>query len=75
MVTRMAFWRMLVTIPFLILVLTQPVAGQDDRRTSGPEEATHFDYSNSHAFPQLFSPYITPFVPTPRLDNCHGFRI
>jgi len=69
MVTRMAFWRMLVTIPFLILVLTQPVAGQDDRRTSGPEEATHFDYSNSHAFPQLFSPYITPFVPTPRLDN------
>ena len=69
MVTRMAFWRMLATIPFLVLVLTQPVAGQDARRTSGPEEATHFDYSNSHAFPQLFSPYVTPFVPSPRLDN------
>jgi len=69
MVTRMAFWRMLATILFLVPVLTQPVAGQDGRRTSGPEEATHFDYSNSHAFPEIFSPYITPFVPNPRLEN------
>jgi outer membrane protein TolC len=65
----MAFWRMLATIPFLILVLAQPAAGQEARRTSGPEEATHFDYSNDHAFPSVFSPYISPFVPSPRLDN------
>jgi len=60
---------MLVTIPFLILVLARPAAGQDARRTSGPEEATRFDYSKNHAFPQLFSPYVTPFVPSPPLDN------
>jgi outer membrane protein TolC len=60
---------MLATIPFLILVLTQPAAGQDARRTSGPEEATRFDYSNSHAFPNVFSPYFSPFVPRPQLDN------
>ena len=69
MVTRMAFWRMLATIPFLILVLAQPAAGQDARRTSGPEEATHFDYSSNRTFPSIFSPYITPFVPSPPLDN------
>jgi len=69
MVTRMPFWRMLATIPFLILVLTQPAAGQDGGRTSGPEEATHFDYSSSHAFPQVLSPYTSPFVPDARMDN------
>jgi outer membrane protein TolC len=60
---------MLATIPFLILVLARPAAGQDVGRTSGPEEATRFDYSKNHAFPNVFSPYITPFVPSPRLDN------
>ena len=69
MVTRMPFWRMLATIPFLILVLAQPAAGQDGGRTSAPEEATKFDYSNSHAFPNVFSPYFSPFVPRPRMDN------
>jgi outer membrane protein TolC len=69
METKTPFWRMLATIPFLILVLTQPAAGQDDRRTSGPEEATHFDYSNSHSFPNVLSPYTNRFVPEPRLDN------
>jgi outer membrane protein TolC len=60
---------MLATIPFLILVLARPATGKDPRKTSEPEEATRFDYSNNHAFPQLFSPYVTPFVPSPRLDN------
>jgi outer membrane protein TolC len=57
------------TIPFLILLFAQPGAGQEAQRNSGPEEATHFDYTNSHAFPQIFSPYVSPFVPDPRLDN------
>ena len=69
MVTRMAFWRMLTTIPFLLLVLAQPVVGQGDGKDSGPEEATRFDYSTSHAFPNLLSPYLSPYVPRPRLEN------
>jgi outer membrane protein TolC len=60
---------MLATVSFLILVLAQPAAGQSGRKDPGPQEATRFDYSNNHAFPQLFSPYITPFVPRPKLDN------
>jgi outer membrane protein TolC len=60
---------MLATIPFLIVALARPAAGQDARKTSGPEEATHFNYSSNHAFPQLFSPYMSPFVPRPQLDN------
>ncbi len=69
MITRMAFWRMLVTIPFLVLALAQPAAGQGARKDSGPEEATRFNYSSSHAFPQIFSPYMSPFVPSPQMDN------
>ena len=74
MVTRMPFWRMLATISFLVLALAQPVASQDGGRTSGPEEATKFDYSNSHAFPNVFSPYFSPFVPRPRLDNSQQLK-
>ena len=69
MATRTAFWRMLAAIPFLILVLAQCAAGQGARKDPGPEEATHFDYSKNHAFPSIFSPYMSPFVPRPRLDN------
>jgi hypothetical protein len=32
-------------------------------------EATSIDYSNNHSFPNLLSPYASPFVPDPRLDN------
>jgi outer membrane protein TolC len=60
---------MLATIPFVILALAQPAAGQGRQKDPGPEEATRYDYTNSRAFPQLFSPYMTPFVPRPRLDN------
>ena len=69
MVTRMAFWRILAAVAFLALVSAQPVVGQTARKDSGPEEATHFDYSNSHAFPEILSPYMNPIVPSPRLDN------
>ena len=69
METKTAFWRILVTIPFVVLVLAQPVAGRDGKADPGPEEATRFDYSNNHAFPQLFSPYFIPFVPRPQMDN------
>ena len=32
-------------------------------------EATQFNYTKSHSFPDVFSPYIAPFVPEPRLDT------
>jgi outer membrane protein TolC len=60
---------MMLTIGLVVMVLVQPLAGQSGRKDSGPEEATRFDYSNSHYFPGIFSPYLTPFVPRPRLDN------
>ena len=69
METKTAFWRILVTIPFVVLVLAQPVAGRDGKADPGPQEATHFDYTKTRAFPSIFAPYMSPFVPRPRLDN------
>ena len=70
MLTRMAFWRMFVITPFMVLVLVQPAAGQSSKKDPGPEEATHFDYSTSPAaFPNIFSPYFSRYVPRPRLEN------
>jgi outer membrane protein len=69
MLTRIPFWRMMLTIGFVVMVLVQPLAGQGGRKDPGPEEATRYDYSHSHAFPGVFSPYMSPFVPRPRLDN------
>ena len=69
MVSVTRFWRILVTIPFLALALVPPAAGQSSKRDSGPEEATHFDFSNSHAFPKIFAPYFGRYVPRPRLEN------
>jgi hypothetical protein len=60
---------MSITIPFLILAVSQPAAGQGPSETSPAEEATHFDYSKSRAFPGVLSSYTSPFVPSPRLDN------
>jgi outer membrane protein TolC len=69
MVTKMAFWRILVAAIFLAVVSIQPAAGQEGKKDPGAEKATNFDYSTSHAFPGIFSPYMRPFVPRPRLDN------
>src|SRR5271157_5464550 len=56
MLTRMAFWRMIVMMAFAVVVLAQPLAGQSGRKEDpGPEEATRFDFSTSHAFPGIFS--------------------
>ena len=56
---------MLVSISFLV----SPTSTLSQERTSVPEEATHFDYSTSRSFPKVLSPYTTPVVPDPRLDN------
>ena len=65
--TRTRFWRLLVTVPFLVLFFPGPAACQEARGTPVRGEATQFDYSNSRSFPNVFSPYVVPFVPEPRL--------
>jgi outer membrane protein TolC len=69
MVTKTPFWRFLTTVSFLILIFPRLSACQEAMGTSGPEKATQIDYSNSHGFPNVLSPYTTPFVPDPLLDN------
>ena len=77
MVTKMPFWRLLATVPFLVLLIPGAAVCQEGRGTLEggqtpplqPQEATRFDYSNSHSFPNVLSPYAAPFVPDPRLDN------
>ena len=69
METRTPFWRLLAAVPFLILFFPGPAARQEARVSSVPSEATQFDYSNSHRFPNVVSPYTVSFVPDPRLDN------
>ena len=69
MVTRMAFWRVLMTVVFLVVTSTRPAPGQGSTKDPGPEEATHFDYSTSRAFPNILGPYFGRYVPRPRLEN------
>jgi hypothetical protein len=42
---------------------------QEVQAPSVQREATHIDYSKSHGFPNIFSPYTFPSVPEPRLDD------
>ena len=59
--------------PYLLLVFLLPLyaRGQTTHGARQPEEATHFDFSKSRAFPGIFAPYTLPYVPPPRLDNSH----
>jgi outer membrane protein TolC len=69
MVTKTVFGRLLVGVCVTVLLLRGPAFCQEDKGSSVGGEATRFDYSNSHGFPNVFSPYTTPFVPQPRMDN------
>jgi len=69
MVKTSPFWRLLATVPFLVLFLQGPASCQEARGTSARDESTRFDYSNSHSFPRLFYPYTAPILAGPRLDN------
>jgi len=69
MLTRMQCWWLLATVPFLVGFFPGPAACQEVRGTPLRGEATQFDYSKSHSFPNVFSPYIAPIVPEPRLDT------
>lgn len=73
--TAMApFWRVPAAAPLLILFLTGPAVCQGPPGTLAASEATRFDYSNSHSFPHIFSPYQVPFVPEPRLNNARRLQ-
>jgi outer membrane protein len=57
--------------PLLILLLEVSglAAPQDNEKTSEPAEATHYDFTKSRAFPDIFSAYSARFVPDARLGN------
>ncbi|MDR3676947.1 MAG: TolC family protein [Acidobacteriota bacterium] len=82
MATSTRFWRLGVAVPVLILFLFKPAVCQEtggvsdggQRPSPQREEATHFDYSNSHSFPNILSPYSIPYVPEPRLDNSRRLK-
>lgn len=71
---KLPFRRLLAAVPFLVLFLPRPAACQDPTGTLVRSEATRFDYSTSHSFPAIFSPYSIPFVPEPRLNNARGLQ-
>jgi hypothetical protein len=68
------FRRLLTAVSLLVLFLPRPAASQDAPATPARSEATRFDYSTSHSFPAIFSPYTVPFVPEPRLNNARGLQ-
>jgi len=74
MLTRTQCWWLLATVPFLVGFFPGPAACQEVRGTPLRGEATQFDYSKSYSFPNVFSPYIAPIVPEPRLDTSHRLQ-
>ena len=57
------------TVTSLVLFFPGFATCQEAQRTPADSAATRFDYSKSHAFPKVISPYRVPFVPEPRLNN------
>jgi outer membrane protein len=74
MVTKTSFWRLLAIVFSLVLSFPGLAACQDARGTSARGEATQIGYSNNHGFPNVFSPYIAPYVPNARLDNSQRLK-
>ena len=68
------FRQLLAAAPLLVLLFPWPAGCQDVRGASVASEATRFDYSNSHSFPRIFSPYKVPLVPEPRLNNARRLQ-
>jgi outer membrane protein len=55
------------------LIFLLPIASRAGQKTvtpsSKPAEATLYDYTHSHGFPDVLSSYSTPYVPQARLAN------
>jgi len=69
MVAGARFGWLIATVTLLVLLFPGFAACQEAQGTPTGSAATRFDYSKSHAFPKVFSPYRVPFVPEPRLNN------
>ena len=74
MVTKTPFWRFVTTVSFLILIFPRLSVCQEARGTSGPEKGFERSLGVIRALPNVFSPYIAPFVPEPRLDTSHRLQ-
>jgi outer membrane protein TolC len=74
METKTPFWRLLAAVPFLILYFSRPSVSQEAQGTPALREATQFDYTKNHSFPNVIYPYTTPFVPEVRLDNSQRLK-
>src|SRR6266568_1150820 len=55
------------TLVVLALTIAGPRQVRGQAMTTSP--ATALDYTRSHAFPDIFRPYGTPFVPQPNMKN------
>ena len=74
MMIRTPFCRLLVTGCCTALIFGVPALGQDAAGAPTRGEATQFDYSKNHSFPNILYPYTTPFVPEPSLDNSQRLK-
>src|SRR5437879_2175330 len=55
------------TLVVLTLTIGAPRQVRGQGQSTSP--ATALDYTHSHAFPDIFRPYGTPFVPQPNMKN------
>jgi outer membrane protein TolC len=63
------FWRLLATVPFLVLLHPERAVCQQTGGAPADKDVTQIDYSNNHGGFNVFSPYAARFVPAPRLEN------
>jgi outer membrane protein len=65
--SRPATTLLISTLAALILTTAAPRQVRGQAQFTSP--ATALDYTRSHAFPDIFRPYGTPFVPQPNMKN------
>jgi outer membrane protein TolC len=65
---------LLAMVPIFFLLFSGRCASQQDGVTPERREATQFDYTRNHSFPNVIYPYTTPFVPEPRMDNSQRLK-
>jgi len=65
--SRPATTLLVLTLAALILTTAVPRLARGQAQSTSP--ATALDYTHSHAFPDIFRPYGSPFVPQPNMKN------
>jgi len=69
MQTITRFCRLLAAVSFLALFSPEPAACQEAREMPARSETIGIDYSESHGFSSVLSPYTSPYVPEARTSN------